>query len=46
MTPDELCQLLSQLMQPDTKIVAEATAALKAYFKQVEAMENLLILMS
>lgn len=46
MTPDELCKLLSQLMQPDTQVVAEATAVLKAYFKQVEAMENLLILMS
>ena len=33
-------------MQPDTKAVAEATAALKAYFKQVEALENLLLLMS
>lgn len=46
MTPEELCQLLSQLMQPDTKVVAEATTALKAYFKQVEALENLLLLMS
>ena len=33
-------------MQPDTKVVAEATATLKAYFKQVEALENLLLLMS
>ena len=46
MTPEELCMLLSKLMQPDTKAVAEATAALKAYFKQVEALENLLLLMS
>ena len=46
MTPDELCQLLQSLMQPDTKIVAEATTALKAYFKEVEAVENLLVLMS
>lgn len=33
MTPDELCQLLQNLMQPDTKVVAEATSTLKAYFK-------------
>lgn len=46
MKPEELCQLLSQLMQPDTKAVAEATVTLKAYFKKVEAMENLLVLMS
>jgi hypothetical protein len=46
MTPDELCQLLQSLMQPDTKIVAEATTTLKAYFKEVEAVENLLVLMS
>jgi len=29
MKPEELCQLLSQLMQPDTKAVAEATVTLK-----------------
>ena len=45
MTPDELCQLLSQLMQPDTTIVQQATATLKAYFKEVESLENLLLLM-
>jgi hypothetical protein len=27
-------------------VIAEATAVLKEYFKQVEALENLLILMS
>jgi len=33
MTPDELCQLLGQLMQPNTEIVAQATGTLKVYFK-------------
>lgn len=46
MTPDELCLVLQKLFQPDTAVVAEATATLKAYFKQVEALENLLLLMS
>ena len=42
MTPEELCQTLEKLFQPDTKVVAEATATLKTYFKKVEALENLL----
>lgn len=46
MTPDELCHVLSQLFQNDTQKVKEATATLKVYFKQVEALENMLILMS
>jgi len=46
MTPDELCHILNQLFQNDTKIVREATVALKAYFKEVEALENLLLIMS
>jgi hypothetical protein len=46
MTPDELCLVLQKLFQPDTAVVQEATATLKAYFKQVEALENLLLLMS
>lgn len=45
MTPEELCQILQQLFQPDTKIVKQATETLKAYFKQVEALENLLLLL-
>lgn len=46
MTPEELCQTLEKLFQPDTKVVADATATLKTYFKKVEALENLLLLMS
>lgn len=46
MTPDELVVLLSKLLQPDTQVVAEATKTLKQYFKEVEALENLLIIMS
>jgi hypothetical protein len=46
MTPDDLCLVLQKLFQPDTAIVAEATATLKVYFKEVEALENLLLLMS
>ena len=46
MTPDELCIVLEKLFQPDTQVVAEATKVLKEYFKQVEALENLLLLMS
>ena len=46
MTPEELCAVLQQLFQNDTQKVAEATKTLKAYFKEVEALENLLLLMS
>ena len=46
MTPEELCTILSQLFQPDTQVVKQATETLKVYFKQVEALENLLLLMS
>ena len=35
-----------KLMQPDTQVVAEATAILKPYFKEIESLENLLVLMS
>ena len=46
MTPEELSVVLQQLFMPDTAIVQAATVTLKAYFKQVEALENLLLLMS
>jgi len=46
MSPEELCALLQQLFQPDTQVVRAATETLKAYFKEVEALENLLLLMS
>jgi len=46
MTPEELCLTLEKLFQPDTQVVKEATETLKAYFKQVEALENLLLLVS
>jgi hypothetical protein len=46
MTPEELCQVLQKLFQPDTQVIKEATAFLKQYFKEVEALENLLLLMS
>ena len=46
LTTDGLAQLLSQLMQPDTAVVKNATALLKQYFKTVKALENLLILMA
>jgi len=45
MTPEELCQILQQLFQPDTEVVKKATETLKVYFKQVEALENLLLLL-
>lgn len=45
-TPDQVSQLLNGLLQPDTNVVAQATKILKAYFKKVQALENLLILMS
>ena len=44
MSPEELSAILLQLTQPDTQIVAQATETLKGYFKQVEAVENLLLL--
>ena len=46
LTTDGLAQLLSQLFQPDTEIVKKATTLLKQYFKSVQALENLLILMA
>ena len=46
LTTDGLSQLLSQLMQPDTAVVKNATTLLKQYFKTVKALENLLILMA
>ena len=46
MTPEELCLILQKLFQPDTAVVADATKTLKQYFKNVEALENLLLLMS
>jgi len=46
MTPDELCLILKNLFQNATQVVQQATATLKQYFKQVEALENLLLLMS
>ena len=46
LTTDGLTQLLSQLMQPDTAVVKNATTLLKQYFKTVKALENLLILMA
>ena len=46
MTPEELCHILSQLFQPDTEVVKQATNTLKVYFKEVEALENMLLLMS
>jgi hypothetical protein len=35
LTTDGLQQILSQLFQPDTKVVKHATALLKTYFKTV-----------
>ena len=46
MTPDELCTVLSKLFEPNTEVVAEATKILKEYFKEIEALENLLLLLS
>lgn len=46
MTPEELCLTLKKLFEPNTQVVAEATTFLKTYFKEVEALENLLILLA
>ena len=46
MTPDELSTLLQNLFQPETAVIKAATETLKAYFKNVDALENLLILMA
>ena len=46
MTPEELCVQLKNLMQPDTAVVGQATVLLKEYFKEVEALSNLLIIIS
>ncbi len=45
-TPQDLSNILSQLFMPSTDIVKQATALLKEYFKKINALENLLILMS
>ena len=45
-TPEELSGILSQLFQPNTEAIKQATAVLKEYFKRIRALENLLILMS
>ncbi len=42
----ELAQLLGKLFQPNTEAIKQATAILKDYFKYIQALENLLILMS
>ena len=41
MTPEELCHILSQLFQPDTEVVKQATNTLKVYFKEVEALDHI-----
>ena len=46
MTQEDLSNLLTQLFQPNTDVVKQATAILKDYFKRIRALENLLILMS
>jgi hypothetical protein len=46
LTPEDLSNLLTQLFQPNTDVVKQATAILKDYFKRIRALENLLILMS
>ena len=46
LTTDGLAEILAKLFQPDTTILAQATALLKRYFKSLKAMENLLILMA
>jgi hypothetical protein len=43
---DDLVALLGQLLKPDTELIKKATHVLKDYFKRVQALENLLILMS
>lgn len=45
-TPDELASVLAALFQPNTETVKQATATLRQYFKQVQALENLLVLMA
>ena len=45
MTPEELCNLLRQTLQPDTAVVAQAAEQLKVYFKQPESIENLFLIM-
>lgn len=44
-TPDQVTELLNALRCPDTEKIKQATAMLKTYFKQVEALSNLLFLM-
>ena len=46
LTTEGLASLLTQLNQPDTNVIKQATALLKHYFKTVKALENLLILMA
>jgi hypothetical protein len=45
-TSEDLSRVLSQLFQPNTDVIKQATALLKEYFKRLGALENLLILMS
>jgi len=45
-TTESLSQYLSCLFRPDTEVVKESTRVLKQYFKRVQALENLLILMA
>mgnify|MGYP003904362379 CR=1 FL=1 len=44
-TPDQVTELLDALRCPDTDKIKQATAMLKPYFKQVQALSNLLFLM-
>lgn len=45
-TPEQLQELLSALTCPDTMKIKQATGMLKPYFKCVQALSNLLYLMS
>ena len=45
-TTESLSMALGQLLQPDTAIVKQSSTVLKQYFKRVQALENLLILMA
>lgn len=46
MSQEVLTQYLACLFKPDTEVVKQATRVLKQYFKHVQALENLLILMA
>lgn len=45
-TLTDLGNLLAQLFTPNTEQVKKATSILKEYFKTINALENLLILMA